>query len=90
MPGQGNYWDYLILGRVLRPHQGDTVSPRRGLNDTGDILDICPDAAPYFLQMGMHCLGCPASRGETVEQACAVHGVDTDDLLEQINALIRK
>ena len=50
----------------------------------GDILDICPDAAPYFLQMGMHCLGCPASRGETVEQACAVHGVDTDDLLEQI------
>ena len=39
MPGQGNYWDYLILGRVLRPHQGDTVSPRRGLkfpatNDT--------------------------------------------------------
>lgn len=56
----------------------------------GDILDICPDAAPYFLQMGMHCLGCPASRGETVEQACAVHSVDTDDLLEQINALIRK
>ena len=56
----------------------------------GDILDICPDAAPDFLQMGMHCLGCPASRGETVEQACAVHGVDTDDLLEQINALIRK
>ena len=56
----------------------------------GDILDIRPDAAPYFLQMGMHCLGCPASRGETVEQACAVHGVDADDLLEQINALIRK
>ena len=53
-------------------------------------ITICPDAAPYFLQMCMHCLGCPASRGETVEQACAVHGVDTDDLLEQINALIRK
>jgi len=34
---QGNYWDYLILGRVLRPHQGDTVSPRRGLKNTGDI-----------------------------------------------------
>ena len=43
MPGQGNYWDYLILGRVLRPHQGDTVSPRRGLNDTGDILDVRKD-----------------------------------------------
>ena len=45
MPGQGNYWDYLILGRVLRPHQGDTVSPRRGLNDTGDILDVRKDVA---------------------------------------------
>lgn len=43
MPGQGNYWDYLILGRVLRQHQGDTVSLRRGLNDTGDISDIRKD-----------------------------------------------
>jgi len=56
----------------------------------GDILDVAPQTAPIFLSIGMHCLGCPASRGETVEQACAVHGVDTDDLLEQINALIRK
>ena len=51
----------------------------------GDILDICPDAAPSFLQMGMHCLGCPSSRGETVEEACAVHGVDVDKLLELVN-----
>ena len=57
----------------------------------GDIFRHLPRMRPLtFLQMGMHCLGCPASRGETVEQACAVHGVDTDDLLEQINALIRK
>ena len=56
----------------------------------GDILDVAPQTAPIFLSIGMHCLGCPASRGETVEQACAVHGVDADDLLEQINALIRK
>ena len=56
----------------------------------GEILDADPTTAIYFMQIGMHCLGCPASRGETVEQACAVHGVDTDDLLEQINALIRK
>ena len=56
----------------------------------GDILTIAPQTAPLFMNIGMHCLGCPASRGETVEQACAVHGVDADDLLEQINALIRK
>ena len=39
----------------------------------GDILDIAPETAPIFLSIGMHCLGCPSSRGETVEQACMVH-----------------
>ena len=40
--------------------------------------------------IGMHCLGCPASQGETVEQACAVHGVDVNELLAQVNKLIGK
>ena len=44
----------------------------------GDILDIAPQTAPLFMAIGMHCLGCPASRGETVEEACMVHGIDTD------------
>ena len=52
----------------------------------GDVLDFDPSTAAYFLQIGMHCLGCPASRGETIEQACAVHGVDMNALLEKINA----
>lgn len=51
----------------------------------GDILDIDSSTAPYFLSMGMHCLGCPASRGETLEQACAVHGVDYQELLDKLN-----
>lgn len=51
----------------------------------GDILDIDETTAPFFLQMGMHCLGCPASRGESLEQACMVHGVDVDDLLGTLN-----
>ncbi len=55
----------------------------------GDILDFAPQTAPVFLSIGMHCLGCPASRGETVEQACMVHGVDVDDLLEKVNALAK-
>ena len=54
----------------------------------GDILDIAPQTAPVFMSIGMHCLGCPASRGETVEQACMVHGVDVHALLEQINKLL--
>lgn len=51
----------------------------------GDILDVAPQAAPLFFAIGMHCLGCPASRGESVADACAVHGTDADALIGQIN-----
>ena len=53
----------------------------------GDILDIAPETAPAFMAIGMHCLGCPSSRGETVEEACMVHGVDVEQFLEYINSL---
>ncbi|MGN0586651.1 MAG: DUF1858 domain-containing protein [Oscillospiraceae bacterium] len=52
----------------------------------GDILDTDSDTAPYFLEMGMHCLGCPASRGESLEDACAVHGADVNALVAKLNA----
>ena len=52
----------------------------------GDILDLDGTTAPFFLEMGMHCLGCPSARGESLEQACAVHGVDPDELVKKINA----
>ena len=51
----------------------------------GDILDMDRDTAPYFLEMGMHCLGCPSARGESLEEACMVHGVDVSELIEKIN-----
>ena len=54
----------------------------------GDILDMAPQTAPYLLEMGMHCLGCPSARGESVEMACRVHGVDADELVAKINAAI--
>ena len=54
----------------------------------GDILDIAPETAPLFMSIGMHCLGCPASRGETVAEACMVHGVDVDALLGELNNTI--
>lgn len=53
----------------------------------GDILNIAPETAPVFMSIGMHCLGCPASLGETVEEACMVHGIDPDSLLEEINKI---
>ena len=51
----------------------------------GDVLDIDETTVPLFLEIGMHCLGCPASRGETIEQACMVHGVDADALVKKLN-----
>ncbi len=51
----------------------------------GEILDKDPGLAPIFLEMGMHCLGCPASRGESLEQACMVHGQDVNSILEKLN-----
>lgn len=51
----------------------------------GDILDYDVETAQFFLEIGMHCLGCPCSRGETIEQACAVHGTSADDLVKSIN-----
>ena len=54
----------------------------------GDILDADPTTAQYFFEMGMHCLGCPASRGESVAEACEVHGVVVEEILEKLNAHI--
>ena len=51
----------------------------------GDILDADRGTAKYFLEMGMHCLGCPSARGESIEQACTVHGVDVNSLVDEIN-----
>lgn len=76
---------------MLEPHQtilkGACFMAFEVTPDTiiGDILDTDFDTAPFFLEMGMHCLGCPASRGETVAQACAVHGVDAEELVEKLN-----
>ncbi len=55
----------------------------------GDILDFNAEAAaPFFFEMGMHCLGCHSARGESVGQACAVHGVDPDALIEKLNKAV--
>ena len=50
----------------------------------GEILDNARETVPFFLSLGMHCLGCHSSRGESVEMACEVHGVDVDALVEKL------
>ena len=54
----------------------------------GDILDIDIEIAQFLLEIGMHCLGCPSARGESLEDACLVHGTDVDGLLDKINAFM--
>ena len=54
----------------------------------GDVLDYAPATAQFFFAIGMHCLGCPSARGESIEAACMVHGTDADALVEKINAFL--
>lgn len=56
----------------------------------GDVLDFDRNTAPFFFEMGMHCLGCPSARGETIEQACMVHGVDPEELVAKLNEYFSK
>ncbi len=52
----------------------------------GDLLEQYPDKADILLEAGMHCLGCPASQAETLEEACDVHGIDVEELVKKLNA----
>ncbi|OKZ77691.1 MAG: disulfide oxidoreductase [Clostridium sp. 27_14] len=51
----------------------------------GEILEKAPEKAELLLEVGMHCLGCPASQMETLEEACAVHGIDVNEVVEKLN-----
>ena len=53
-----------------------------------DILDIAPQAAPLFTSIGMHCLGCAMANGETLGEACAAHGVNSDEFLGKLNEFL--
>ena len=52
----------------------------------GEILEKAPEKAEALLEIGMHCLGCPASQMETLEEACAVHGIDVNEVVEKLNS----
>lgn len=51
----------------------------------GDLLEQAPEKAEILLKAGMHCIGCPASQMETIEEACEVHGIDVDEVVEKLN-----
>ena len=53
----------------------------------GEIVEKGEKYVEVLLNAGMHCLGCPAARGESLEEACAVHGIDVYALVEELNAV---
>ena len=52
----------------------------------GELLETAPEKAEILIEAGMHCLGCPASQAETIEEACMVHGINVEELLEKLNS----
>ncbi len=54
----------------------------------GDVLNIHRGTARILMEFGMHCLGCPASIAESLEDACAVHGANVDELVHQLNEFL--
>ncbi len=54
-----------------------------------DVLRLDQGTAPFFLEIGMHCLGCPSASGESIAEACAVHGVDADELVNKLNEYLK-
>lgn len=55
-----------------------------------EVLRINPKTAVLFMEIGMHCVGCPSASGESIEQACMVHGADSDELVEKINKFLEQ
>ncbi len=54
----------------------------------GEALEMNREIAPILMEIGMHCLGCPASQAESIADACMVHGVDVDEVVAKINAVM--
>ena len=69
---------FYILSRRLIMFNKDTL--------IGEILEKSPEKADILLEMGMHCLSCPASQQESLEEACDVHGIDVNEILEKLNS----
>jgi len=56
----------------------------------GELLSLDECIAPILMRAGMHCIGCPSSRTETLEEAAAVHGLDADILTAQLNDFLKE
>ena len=76
-------YDILLNVQILKRQETKMVVTKQSL--IGDVLDHDVETAKFFFEIGMHCLGCPHSRGESIEEACIVHGTNADELVKKIN-----
>lgn len=54
----------------------------------GEVLSLDKGTVPILMNSGLHCLGCPSAQGETLEEACEIHGIDVDTLIGELNAYL--
>lgn len=66
--------------------EGGNVMKIEKTTKIGELLEIAPEKAEILLNAGMHCLGCPASQEETIEEACMVHGIDVEEIIKELNS----
>ena len=79
----------IIIGdSIFDTEKGYTIMTVTKETIIGDLLDYEIETAQFFFAIGMHCLGCPSARGESIEDACYVHGTDADELVEKINEFL--
>lgn len=75
-----------IYGKIVMKNGGESIMEITKNTKIGKLLENAPEKAEVLIQAGMHCLGCPASQAETLEEACDVHGIDVNELVEKLNA----
>ena len=86
-------WEYNEKVSELFPKRYKEDIRRAQVNKStmiGELLQIDQNIAPILLNIGMHCLGCPSSQMETIEEAAMVHGIDPDALVKEINDFLAK
>lgn len=71
---------------MINYKKGGVIMKIEKTTKIGELLEMAPEKAEILLNAGMHCLGCPASQEETIEEACMVHGIDVEEIIEQLNA----
>lgn len=75
----------IKLIKLIQLKQGGYIMEFNKDTKIGEILEVAPEKAEILLEAGMHCLGCPASQMETLEEACEVHGIDVEELVKKLN-----